>query len=138
MKGSGTFHQLVYHFVWGTKTRLPLLTAEVEAALFLYIRNKCREMDYVLFAVNGATDHLHLLLELAPSERVSDVAKLLKGGSAHYINHSTKSNMALFWQDGYAVVTLRKSEIPTVVNYISRQKEHHQSNTLIPLLELPK
>lgn len=86
MKRAGVFYQLFYHFVWATKQRLPLLTPTVEEAVVSYIRFKCEELGYKLHAINGATDHLHLLVELTPTILVADVAKNLKGASSHFVN----------------------------------------------------
>src|SRR2546422_4350861 len=107
MKRAGVFHQLVYHFVWATKNREPLLTTDVEKRLLPYLAAKCNELGYTLHAVNGALDHMHMLLSLAPTVTVSDVAKNLKGASAHYINKEVSSPDTLYWQDGYGVITVR-------------------------------
>ncbi len=135
MKRRSAFYQLVYHFVWATKDRLPLLTLAVEARLFPYIGGKCREHGYTLHAINGAENHLHLLLSLTPTMVVAEVAHNLKGASAHYINKESDLNEPLYWQDGYAVLTLRQAEIPKVARYIERQKEHHQTGKLSAILE---
>ncbi len=135
MKRAGVFHQLVYHFVWATKNREPLLTPAIEARLFPYIEHKCKELGYTLHAVNGALDHLHILLGLTPTMVVADVAKNLKGASSHYINHESGLKETLYWQDGYGVITLRHAEIPKVVKYIQKQKEHHRSGKLSEILE---
>ena len=135
MKRAGAFYQLVYHFTWGTKKRLPLITPEVEARLYPYIGYKCKELGYRLHAANGVEDHTHVLLSLTPSHLVADIAKNLKGASSHYINKESGLDSTLYWQDGYGVVTLRESEIPKVVRYIMNQKEHHREGTLSELLE---
>jgi REP element-mobilizing transposase RayT len=135
MKRFSAFYQLVYHFVWTTKERLPLLTPTIEARLLPYIGSKCHEWGYTLHAVNGAENHLHLLLSLTPMMIVAEVAHNLKGASTHYINKESGLNESLYWQDGYAVVTLRQAEIPKVTKYIERQKEHHQTGKLSTLLE---
>ena len=135
MKRLSAFYQLVYHFVWATRDRLPLLTPSVETRLFPYIGSKCRELGYTLHAVNGAENHLHLLLSLTPTMIVAEVAHNLKGASAHYINKESGLGETLYWQDGYAVITLRQAEIPKVTKYIERQKEHHQTGKLSAMLE---
>ncbi len=89
MKRAGVFYQLVYHFVWAKKNRAPLLTTAVEARLFPYLELKCKELEYTLYAVNGALDHMHILLGLTPTTLVADVAKNLKGSSSHYINKTS-------------------------------------------------
>ena len=86
MKRAGAFYQLVYHFVWGTRHRQPLITAAVESKLYPYLSGKCAELGYRLHAANGVEDHIHVLIELTPSILVADVAKNLKGASSHFIN----------------------------------------------------
>ncbi|MCL5997355.1 MAG: IS200/IS605 family transposase [Chloroflexi bacterium] len=135
MKRAGAFYQLVFHFVWGTRNRLPLLTPAVEDCLYPYIAAKCKELGYVLHAVNGAADHVHLLVELSPTILVADVAKNLKGASSHHINKESGLADTLYWQDGYGVLTMRCAEIPQVVRYIQTQKAHHQTGNLSTLLE---
>lgn len=131
----GVYHELVFHFVWATKQREPLITPSVEQRLLPYIVNKCRELEYTLYAVNCVEDHLHLLVGLKPTVPPAEVAKRLKGASSHYINHESGLSDPLYWQDGYGVISLRKEEIPLVGDYIRRQKEHHRAGTLIPSLE---
>ena len=135
MKRQSAFYQLVYHFAWATKRRLPLLTSTVEERLLPYISYKCKELGYRLHAVNGAGDHLHVLVELTPTMAPADGAKNLKGASSHYINKESGLGETLYWQDGYGVITLRQAEISKVARYIQRQKEHHRTGKLSEILE---
>jgi putative transposase len=135
MKRSTTYYKLVYHFIWGTKNHLPLITQKVEVRLFPYIGSKCKELGYFLHAINGTEDHVHLLLSLTPSILVEDAAKNLKGASSHYINKETNLGEVLYWQDGYGVITIRETEIPRVMKYIKNQKEHHNNNDLLEVFE---
>jgi putative transposase len=135
MKHRSTYYQLVYHFIWGTKNHLPLLTTTVEARLFPYIGYKCKELGYFLHAINGTEDHVHLLLSLTPSILVEEVAKNLKGASSHYINKETDLGEVLYWQEGYGVVTIREAEISKVMKYIKSQKDHHSSGDLSDVFE---
>jgi putative transposase len=135
VKRAGVFYQLIYHFVWGTRNHEPFLTSTTEARLFPYIAAKCKELGYHLFAVNGASDHLHVLVALTPTISIADVAKNLKGASSHYINKESGLQESLYWQDGYGVITIREGEIPKVVRYIERQKEHHRIGKLSEVLE---
>ena len=134
-KRRSAFSQLIYHFVWATKNRLPLITVTIEERLWPYIGSKCKELGYTLYAVNGIENHMHVLVELAPTIAPADVAKNLKGASSHYINKESGLGDTLYWQDGYGVVSLRKAEIPKVVRYIQRQKEHHRAGKLSEILE---
>jgi len=130
------YHELVYHFVWATRDRLPLITSGVEAQLLPFIEGKCRELGYWLHAANCVEDHVHLLVTLKPSDSVSEVARKLKGSSSHFINKKMALGDVLYWQRGYGVLSLRKKDIPTVAEYVRRQKQHHQTDSgLIRKLE---
>jgi len=132
---SHVYHELVFHFVWATKNREPLITPKVESHLFPFIERKCKQLGYWLHAVNGTKDHLHVLITLSPTDLIANVAKNLKGASSHYINKELGLEDILYWQEGYGVLSLRKKDIAIVADYIRRQKEHHQAGTLITKLE---
>ncbi len=135
MARSGSYYQLIYHFTWGTKNRLDLITPDIEALLLPFISQKCVELGYRLYALNCMPEHVHLLVGLSPTMRVADVAKNIKGASSYYINHLTNLGVALYWQDGYGVLSLRDTEIPTVTKYIKNQKEHHAQAKVIITFE---
>ena len=135
MKSAGTYYKLFYHFIWATRDRLPLITPAVEPLLLHYLSRKCLELGYKLHTANCTEDHVHLLVELAPTIIPADVAKNLKGSSAHYINKESGLTEMLYWQDGYGVLTLREGDVPAVVAYIHQQKKHHQSGNLSEHLE---
>jgi putative transposase len=119
------YHELVYHFAWSTKDRLPLITSEVEAHLLPFIERKCDELGYHVYAVNCVEDHLHLLVRLKPTDSVSELARQLKGSSSHFINKELQLEDVLYWQTGYAVLSLREKDVPIVTRYIQRQKQRH-------------
>ena len=135
MKRSETFHKLYYHFVWATKHRLPLLEEPVGEQVRAFIVAKSAELGYGLIAVNSVVDHVHLLMTLRPTIAVADVAKMLKGSASHYANHVLNARDALYWQDGYGVLTLRESDLPSVIDYIRNQPAHHAHGRTILELE---
>ncbi len=122
---SKAYSELVYHFVWATRNRQPLITPEVEALLVPYVEEKCRHLSYQLHAVRCIEDHVHLLLTLKPTDKVADAVKRLKGSSSRFINSQSGLGEVLYWQRGYGALSLRKKDIPVVTEHIIRQKEHH-------------
>jgi putative transposase len=133
---SKAYSELVYHFVWATRHREPLVNVEMEVLLVRYIQEKCRQLGYWLHAVGCVEDHVHLLLTLSPTDTVAEVAKKLKGSSSHFVNNEAGSGPVLYWQRGYGVLSLQKKDIPMVTEYIKRQKEHHGGGgRTIPELE---
>ena len=79
--------------------------------------------------LGGIEDHVHLLLGAPPTMAPVKAAQLIKGGSSKWI-HETFSNRHDFaWQDGYGAFAVSKSNIPGVVDYIPKQREHHTAKT---------
>ena len=135
MKRSGAYFKLFYHFIWSTRSRLPLITPALEPVLYNHLQDKCRENGYRLIALSGTDNHIHLLIELKPTMCVADVAKILKGASSHYINKESGLPDTLYWQDGYGVLSLREGDVASVTNYINNQREHHAAGKLSDVLE---
>jgi putative transposase len=73
MKRNQTFHRLDYHIVFSTINREPLLDDDLILHLTELVRQKAIELDFILHILNGAKDHLHLLLSLPPKYSVSHI-----------------------------------------------------------------
>jgi putative transposase len=122
------FWRLYYHLIWATKNRLPLIDADLEARLFLYLRQKAGELDCQVYALNGWVDHVHIVMTIPPSRSVSEVVKGLKGASSHEFTE-------LKWQRGYGILSIGERHLAVAVVYVEKQKEHHQDNLANTWLE---
>lgn len=115
-----------YHLVWATKGRAPLIRPELEPILFQYLVNKAREFGVRVYAIDGWSDHLHMVVSIPPKESVASVVKRLKGSSSHYLNESGSSPEPFAWQRGYGVFTLGESQRGHAEAYVRNQKDHHR------------
>jgi len=60
--------------------------------------------------------------------------KEIKGSTAYFVNHNTEGT--LYWQDGYGVLSLSRSGLTKVKEYVENQKKHHEENiSIIKVLE---
>ena len=131
------YTQLYLHLVWATWDRLPLLSQEVEAAVYKCIHAKCKELGVDVIAVGGVMDHVHLLVRFPATLSVAVLVKQVKGDSSHLVNHRfTKAN-TFKWQGAYGAFTVSKGNVLKVRDYVLRQKEHHADGTIHTGLELP-
>lgn len=131
------FHELVFHLVFATKARVPLLTAPLQRLLFTQLRQVCAELRAELHEIGGGEDHVHILLSLLPSHRLDIVADTLKSSAAEMINNLSLGT-TLEWEEGYGVLSLRKKDLDVVSEYIRTQKERHQKGDLIAKMERTK
>jgi len=118
-----TYTKLVYHIVFSTKERVPLITEEVRDRLYEYLGGVTRGEKGSLLEIGGVADHVHLLARFGAAIAVSDMVQRIKGNSSHWLNQRPESRFA--WQNGYGAFTVSESQVTTVRKYIQRQEEHH-------------
>jgi putative transposase len=128
------FHEIVFHFVFATKERVPVLTPPIQRLLFNHLRQICAELLCELHEIGGTEDHMHILVSLQPSHRVDIIADTLKTSAVEMID-KLSLNTKLEWEAGYGVLSLRNKDIEVVSEYIRTQKERHQKGDLIGKME---
>ena len=121
-----TFTKLIYHVVFATKCRTPLIKGELQTRLYDYLGGIIRGRSGHLVEVGGVADHIHLLVHLSPKFAVSDVIRDIKGSSSAWVNSEKLSEQHFEWQKGYGAFTVSFSGNDSVQNYIRKQEEHHQ------------
>jgi len=129
------YWKLYYHFIWGTKNRLPLIDSTLEPELYRAIAGKAQKLGGFVQAIGGVEDHVHFGVsfppKVAPAKFIGDV----KGNSSHYVNHVIRPDFEFYWQDEYGVLSFGERNLSSVVRYIHNQKQHHAEGTLIESME---
>lgn len=119
-----SYTNLLYHIVFGTKGRLPLITNELKPNLHEYLGGIVRGLGGIAFEINGMTDHVHLLVKAPPTISISDFLRDLKANSSK--KGKEFSNNKFGWQRRYGAFTVSESQFDVVRNYIRNQEAHHQ------------
>ncbi|HJZ81491.1 MAG TPA: IS200/IS605 family transposase [Pyrinomonadaceae bacterium] len=125
-----SYTNLLYHIVFSTKDRRPLITPDYEVRLYDYIGGTIREPGGISLALNGTEDHLHLLAKLRPDRALSDALRKLKANASGWMHRVFPRLEDFTWQQGYAAFTVSQSNVQEVRRYIARQKHHHQNISL--------
>ncbi len=136
---SDTYTNLLYHIVFSTKHRAPIITEKIRERLYEYVGGIVRGEGGALLEIGGMEDHVHLLARLKPTMAIAEAARLVKTNSSKWLNESVVSDR-FHWQTGYSAFTVGKSMVADVSRYIRNQAHHHRRRTfkeeLIELLEL--
>ncbi|HMM78955.1 MAG TPA: IS200/IS605 family transposase [Pyrinomonadaceae bacterium] len=119
-----TYSHLIFHIVFSTKERRPLIDPELREQLYEYIGGTVRGLGGILIEIGGVADHVHLLVILKPTILLSDFMRMMKSSTSKCANEATAGHFQ--WQDGYGAFTVGKSQIGAVRNYIRDQEEHHR------------
>jgi putative transposase len=122
----GTYCNLLYHLIFSTKDRRPLISATLKPRLLDYIGGIVRGEHADLLEINTVADHAHLLLRISPARPVADIIRLIKANSSRWVNETFRQGPRFAWQDGYAAFAVSQSQVPRQLSYIRGQEEHHR------------
>ncbi len=123
-----SYTNLIYHIVFSTKNREPLITDEHKPRLYDYIGGTIRGLGGVSLGVGGMSDHVHILAKLRPDKSVSDVMRELKANASGWMKRVFPDASDFSWQNGYGAFTVSASQIKAVQKYIANQDAHHKKH----------
>ncbi|MBL8810530.1 MAG: IS200/IS605 family transposase [Planctomycetaceae bacterium] len=119
-------HQLLYHIVFSTRKRQPLLLDGFREHVFAYLAGIAANQEGFALRVGGYYDHVHLLVRIPAKLAVSDFVGTLKSNSSKHINDTNSTLKKFSWQDGFGAFTVSQSRKDTVDRYVERQMQHHR------------
>jgi putative transposase len=124
-----TFTKILLHIVFGTKDRKPMLDFDMRQRLYPYMGGVLRELGCSMIAVNGTSDHVHILAFFTQDKAVSEIMRVLKTNSSKWIHDSFPQYNTFAWQLGYGCFSVSESVREDVCKYIASQEEHHRKMT---------
>jgi REP element-mobilizing transposase RayT len=126
---ASTYLALHYHIVFGTKDRMPLISASWRARLHEYLGGTVHGLGGMPEAIGGVADHVHLLVELKSTHCLADFVRELKKASSAWVHETIESSDKFAWQNGYAAFTVSATSRNAVREYIRNQEEHHRAKS---------
>ena len=122
-----SYTNLLYHIVYATKERAPLVTINLRPRLHEYLGGTVRGLGGVALEINGTSDHVHILAKLRPTISVSEFIGKLKSGSSGWAKRQTHGRFG--WQARFGAFTVSESQVERVRRYIRNQEEHHRKHS---------
>src|SRR5208283_432019 len=99
--GSHTTHRLCYHLVWIPKYRKRLLQGKIAAKLRYLLQQACKVNRWGLSELSIQPEHVHLVVQIWPSDSISDVVQRLKGGTSKVIKDLFPELDEFLWGDHF-------------------------------------
>jgi len=124
-----TSTNLLVHLIFSTKQRAPYITIEIESDLHAYLGGIIREIGGAALAINGTTDHVHILTRVPAKRSIADLVCLTKTNSSRWAHERWPQHREFAWQTGYGAFSVSESAVGAAKDYISRQKEHHKKRS---------
>ena len=114
------------HLTFATKDRRRVIRETIQQSLWTLIADVARSYGVDVRAINGAEDHVHILIDLPPKIALATVVRAVKQKSSQWMNE----NGHLFhWQTGYGAFSVSVSNLATVDEFVRNQPEHHRKMT---------
>jgi putative transposase len=126
----GSRTEIYLHLVWTTHCRLPLITADVEQAIYACMLKQANALRCEVLAIGGMPDHVHVAVRLAPMASSGQLVRQMKGVSSTLVRTALKPGETFAWQNGYGAFSISRSHLPRVLAYVRDQKRHHAESTL--------
>ena len=126
---ANTYTCLYYHVVFSTKGRRPYIQPAIAPRVWEYMGGVARAHKLTALQIGGVDDHAHALIMASPNVPPSKIAQFLKADSSKWMHETFASLSDFAWQEGYGAFTVSKSAVPTVIEYIRNQPEHHGKRT---------
>ena len=124
--------EVYLHMVWTTYRRAAFLSGALEEQVHSVIGKEAAYLGCKVYAVNGMSNHIHLVIRLHPTVSISKLAQRVKGGSSRFINEHFAVDEPFRWQERYGCFSFDASDLKTVVEYVRNQKQHHRTETVEP------
>jgi putative transposase len=115
---------LNYHFVFIPKRRKKVLIGAIAQRLQELICEVCNENRWKIIAMEIMSDHVHLFLNVRPTDYPASVIRKIKGRASHHLRKEFPELLKLptLWTPSYFVSTAGSISTETVKNYIAQQR----------------
>lgn len=125
--GSHTKHKLIYHLVFIPKYRKRILIGKVAIRIRSLMYEACEMNRWWIHEIEVKRDHVHIMIQIKPADRLSEVVRILKGGSSEKIQKEFPELEEFvwgrkFWSDGYFAETSGKLNETRLRAYIRDQR----------------
>lgn len=124
---SHTSWKCQYHIVFAPKYRRKAIYGELKKEIGAILRELCERKHVNIIEAHAMPDHIHMLVEIPPNQRVSDFMGYLKGKSTliifeRFSNLKYRYGNRHFWCRGYYVSTVGGNK-EGIARYIRDQEK---------------
>ena len=91
------------------------------------LHEACKMNRWQISEMSIQTDHIHIIVQIKPSDSISGVAQILKGGTSRALRKEFPEMEEFlwgdsFWSDGYFAETVGHVDEDIVKKYIREQR----------------
>jgi REP element-mobilizing transposase RayT len=121
---------LFVHIIIEVAGRATLLKKSFRQLLFAWSKKTLVENDIQVIRMNGGEDHIHIIVEMLPTQQLMQIGRQIKESTAEFINASKMISSDFAWQETYTAFTVSPGNLQQTIDFIDRQEEYHLTRTL--------
>jgi len=125
MSTNAAFSHLIFHLVFSTKNREPIIYKATRAELYSQLGHIVHGEEGVLLGIGGVADHVHLIVKLNPAQNLPELIRRVKTRSAQWVNDYRKIPCYFSWQEGYAAFSVSQSQVGMLLTFVDQQEHIH-------------
>jgi len=116
-------HLIVYHLIWCTKRRKPVLVGKIQTDCDKIIREKCEQYAWQVLELAVQPDHVHLFVRAFPTTPASEIIKQCKGIASYTLRNKYMElrKIPCLWTKTYFASTAGNVSSETIQKYIMAQ-----------------
>jgi putative transposase len=117
-------HLIVYHLVWTPKRRKAVLLNAIAVECRHLIEQKCIERGWQIIELAIQPDHIHLFIQVWPTDSAAEVVKECKGVTSRVLRkkYPQLQKLPSLWTRAYFASTADNVAPETLERYIAAQK----------------
>ena len=116
----------LHHIVINTKNRHMTINAEHAEDMYRFITSIVKRNECFLCRIGGIENHIHMLIDLAPTVTLSHLLWDIKRSSSDWAKKSGLFHEFVGWGKEYGAFSVSSSHRDAVIQYIIGQREHHK------------
>ncbi len=138
--GSHTVSRLTAHLVWVTKYRYHVLKGDIQKRCRELLIQICDSEDVKILSGVVSKDHVHMHIEYAPKQSISELVKRLKGRTSRMLQSEFPELQKRywgkhFWAIGYGVWSTGNITDEMVQEYLEHHRDPSNRDTNNIILE---
>ena len=118
-------HLIVYHLIWCTKRRKPILVGKLKDRCQELLEATCKEKGWDILTLAIQPDHIHLFVRAWPSDSAAEVVKEMKGSTSFILRKEFQpilSKLPSLWTRSYFASTAGAVSAQIIQEYLDAQK----------------
>ncbi|MFQ3612290.1 MAG: IS200/IS605 family transposase [Cyanobacteriota bacterium] len=129
-KGSHSVFSIRLHYVFVTKYRRKVINSELMDTLREAFLRVCLATQCELIEFSGEADHVHLLLDVHPDNKISQLASSFKSASSRMVRRKHSDYLSrfykgsAFWSGSYYVASSGGAPVERLKEYIRNHAPH--------------